>query len=370
MKKNLLSAAIDIVFSTVVYLFFYHKLEGWALQLFWTDSPIVPIWIVSLVIQAAAFVIYILYIKFLTEGRLSDYYLAGIPKLRFFWIGILSAVFYAAIVLLLFPGKWTVHIGEPALHSVASAVFKSIKRYIKNAEYFSVVLFGGMCFGALMRRKVKLSMALLIVGILAMALSYDGIDSVASVTHLLFSGIQIAAFCMVARYTGSVWSAVLLDLPFSFLMNYYIFRFFHGFHVPHPDDINILFSHQADNTNELLNCLFFGYGGSSHAHSVPMALFYLLLIICLYTKLRKKEAEQEQAVLPGGAKKLSDSEIPKREADRNPAVLLGGSEDLPEAEANKTEAEMEQPVIPAGAEALYEAEIPKKKTEIEMAQEA
>ena len=334
MKKSLFSVAVDIVFSTVVYIFFYQKLEGWALQLFWTDSPKVPIWIVSLVIQAAAFVMYILYIKFLAEARLSDYYLAGFPKLRFFGFGILSTVLYAAIVLLLFPGKWTVHIGEPALSSVVFAVFRSVKRYIINAEFFYVVLFGGMCFGALMRRKVKLSMALFVVGILAAALNYDGIDSITSVTHLLFCGIQAAAFCMAARYTGSVWSAVLLALPFSILMDYDIFRFFHGFHVSHPDDINILFSHQADNTNEILNRLFFGNAGANHAYSVPMALFYLLLIICLYTKLRKKEAKKEQAVLPGGAE------------------------------------DHVQPAIPGGTEAFFEAEIPKKKTEIEMAQEA
>lgn len=301
MKKSLLSAAVDIVFSMVVYIFFYNKLEGWALQLFWTDLPKVPTWIVALVIQAAAFVIYILYIKFLTEARLSDYYLSGIPKLRFLGIGILSAVLYAAIVLLLLPGKWTVQIGEPALASVVSAVFRSIQRYIVNAEYLDVVLFGGMCFGALTRRKVKLWTALLIVGILSVVLNYDGIDSAASVTHLLFSGIQIAAFCMVARYTGSVWSAVLMDLPFSILMNYKIFYFFHGFHVPHPEDSSILIFHQADNTNELINRLFLGHGGAIHAYSVPMALFYLLLIIFLYTKLRKKE--------------LSEAEIPKKKTE-------------------------------------------------------
>lgn len=301
MKKSLLSAAVDIVFSMVVYIFFYHKLEGWALQLFWTDLPKVPTWIVALVIQAAAFVIYILYIKFLTEARLSDYYLSGIPKLRFLGIGILSAVLYAAIVLLLFPGKWTVQIGEPALSSVVSAVFRSIQRYIVNAECLYVVLFGGMCFGALTRRRVKLWTALLIVGILSVVLQYDGIDSAASVTHLLFCGIQAAAFCMAARYTGSVWSAVLMDLLFSILMNYKIFYFFHGFHVPHPEDSSILIFHQADNTNELINRLFFGHGGANHAYSIPMAIFYLLLIVFLYTKLRKKE--------------LSEAEIPKKKTE-------------------------------------------------------
>ena len=80
-----------------------------------------------------------------------------------------------------------------------------------------------------------------------------------------------------------------MDFSFGILMDYDVFRFFHGFHVPHPDDIKILFIHQADNTNELLNRLFFGHAGPEHAHSLPMAVLYLLLIAYLYAKIRKKE---------------------------------------------------------------------------------
>lgn len=289
MKKKLMSAALDIVFSTVVYFLFLNKLLLWASNNAYlrTHFPALFSWGVTILMQAAALAAYFLYIRFLADASPKDYFLAGVPKLRFFLFGILAAILYAFVALLLLPGKWTVQIGEPALLSVLSAVWRSAKSYVFNGQFFYPVLFGGMYFGALVRRKVKLSTALLVVGILVAVLSYEGIQSVTDVTHLLFWGVQAAAFGMIALYTKSVWSAVLFDLPFRIMMDHYVFQLFPGYRVPHPDDANILFFHQANNTNVFANHLIIGRYGMEHAITVLMALFYLALIVCLYIKIKK-----------------------------------------------------------------------------------
>ncbi len=294
MKRKLGAAALDILFSMVVYILFMDKFTGWLLNNesirnhFLLLQPIYGL-CMSLLMQAAAFFVLILYIKLLAEAEPKDYYLKGLPKFRWILIGILSVAVYMAIALLLLPGEWIVQIKEPAVLSVLTAVWESARTHLINARYFLVILTGGMFFGAL-RRRMTLPAALLAVAGVVAALSFDRIDAITCITYMVFCGIQAAAFSMIAEYTGSVWSAVLFDFSFEILMDEALVNLFHGYHVWIPMDSRVLLIHQANNPNRLLNELIIGTGAYDHARTLPMAIFYLLVIACLYAKIRKREA--------------------------------------------------------------------------------
>lgn len=282
----------------VVYVLFMDEFTGWLLNnehirnLFPSLRSVAAPLCLTLPLQAAAIFVLVLYIRLLAEAEPKDYYLSGLPKFRWIPAGILAAALYAAIVLVVLPGKWTIRIGEPAVLSVLTAVWRSAAWYLTNAHYFLVLLFGGMFFGSL-RRRMSLPASFLVVGGVAAVLSFNRIDSVTDVTRMVFWGIQAAAFSLIAEYTGSVWSAVLFDFSFNILMDGYVVRLLHGYYVPNPDDVNILFVHVADNANRTINELVIGMGVGDHAHSAPMAMIYLLLMAYLYAIIRKREAERE-----------------------------------------------------------------------------
>ena len=298
-REGIRYAALDILFSSVVYILFMDKLTLWAvnnetIRRYFpsTTYPGGAHWAVPLPIHAAAFVVLILYIKLLAEAELKDYYLSGPPKLRWILVGLLSVVFYTTTVQLILPGKWIVQIGEPPLSSVLAAVRKSVITYLTNAQYFPVLLMGGVFYGAL-RRRMSLKSALFAVGGIIAVLSYNGITSAADVTYMLFCGIQGAAFGLIAEYTGSVWSALLMDFPFVILMEHQVINLFQGYAHWSPMDAGVLLIHQPNNPDRLLNELMIGTSAYDHACTVPMAIFYLLVIAYLFAKIRKRSGSPE-----------------------------------------------------------------------------
>lgn len=140
---------------------------------------------------------------------------------------------------------------------------------------------------------MSLKSALFAVGGIIAVLSYNGITSAADVTYMLFCGIQGAAFGLIAEYTGSVWSALLMDFPFVILMEHQVINLFHGYAHWSPLDAGVLLIHQPNNPDRLLNELMIGTGAYDHACTVPMAIFYLLVIAYLYAKIRKRSGSPE-----------------------------------------------------------------------------
>ncbi|MBR7015045.1 MAG: hypothetical protein IKI12_01200 [Lachnospiraceae bacterium] len=293
-KKEIRSAALDIIFSVIIYDLFLDKLAMWAVnnetirRYFPSRTyPGMSHWAVDLVFPAAAFVVLILYIKLLADAELKDYYLSGPPKFRWFIFGLLSAAIYAGVVLLVLPGEWSVHIGESLLSSFLSAVWVGARRYLSYGWYFSVIVAAGMFYGALRRRMSRLP-ALIGVWVLATVLSCDKLESILDIAEWVFTGIWVAALGMIAEYTRSVWSAVLYDAPIHILMSLNsVFKFVYSYTPPHSDDLKILFFHQAASPNRALNRLVIGL---NTVDSIPMAIIHLLLIAYLYAKIRKREA--------------------------------------------------------------------------------
>ncbi len=283
-KEGIRYAALDIIFSTVVYYQFCFKLTDWALNNAFLASRF-SFSALCLVPQMAAITVLILYIKLLAGAELKDYYLSVVPKFRWILAGILSAALYAVIVLLILPGEWTVRIGKPAVLSVLAAGWRSARAYLLYAHYFIPLLFG--IFFAALKRRTSLSATILGVWVVVTLTSYDRIDSITDIAGMINRGIQAAAVGLIAEYTGSVWSAVLYDAAHKILFDQYLIHIMPGFLHPHPDHDNILLMHVARNRDWVSNVLVIGHDVDD---SVTMAVIHLLLIAYLYAKIRKREA--------------------------------------------------------------------------------
>jgi hypothetical protein len=81
-----------------------------------------------------------------------------------------------------------------------------------------------------------------------------------------------------------------MDFPFVILMDQQVINLFHGYHHWSPMDARVLLIHQPNNPDRLLNELMIGTSAYDHTCTVPMAIFYLLVIAYLYAKIRKREA--------------------------------------------------------------------------------
>ncbi len=283
-KEGIRYAALDIIFSMVIYYLFTFKLTDWALNNAFLASRF-SFSVLCLVPQVAAITVLILYIKLLAGAELKDYYLSVFPKFRWILAGILSAALYAVIVLLILPGEWTVRIGEPAVLSVLAAGWRSVRAYLLYAHYFIPLIFG--IFFAALRRRTSLPAALFGVWVVVTLTDYDRIDSITDIAGMINSGILAAAVGLIAEYTGSVWSGVFYDAAHEILFDQYLIHIMPGFLHPHPDHDNILLMHVARNRDWIPNVLVIGHEVDD---SVTMAIINLLLIAYLYAKIRKREA--------------------------------------------------------------------------------